>query len=184
MTRLGAVLVVLSGCVGASGPAGERGPTGADGAEGARGPAGERGLPGAGGAHGLRWVDATGKLVGDQLTYVDDDGALWPVDAETGQVNLIELQLTSPRLYRSNDCSGAWYVTPPAPRQVFSTINDTVLRVRRDTAQLEEVVVGSGSAGAACAPASGIRSMVSLDDMDVVQLPALSFTGPLHRELR
>lgn len=181
-------VLLLVGCTGATGPAG---PQGALGEPGERGPAGaqgergEAGPQGVGAARGLRWVDASGALVGDQLIYVDDAGVLWPIDPETARVKMIDLQLLSNRLFTSSDCSGSAYVPAPPPRQAFNMIDDPTLRVRRDTVQRVDIQAGSGSSGGNCNAISGTRSgLVSFADMDVVQLPALSFVPPLHRELR
>ena len=133
----------------------------------------------------MRWVDSTGQLVGDQLTYVDDAGVLWPIDPESARVKTVDLQLLTSRFYASSDCTGVGYVIPPLPRQPFISDAPTI-RVRRDTTMPADVQVGSAVSvgGVTCTPVTGTPSVVSFAEMDVVQLPALSFTPPLHRELR
>jgi hypothetical protein len=182
------VVALFAGCTGTTGPQGAPGP------QGERGPAGERGEPGAkgdrgeagaGAARGLQWVDATGALVGDQLTYVDDAGVLWPIDPETARVRAVDLHLLSNRLYTSSDCSGVAYVVAPAPRQVFDMLDDPTLSVRRDAVVRVDIDAGSASSSSGCVQVSGARSgVVAFADCDVVQLPSLSFVPPLHRELR
>lgn len=130
-------------------------------------------------------MDSAGALVGDQLTYVDDAGVLWPLDLETGRVDRTALHLLSNRLFTSSDCTGPAYVKPPAPRQVFDMLDDQTLRSRRDAAALADVTIHSGMSGGVCGQVTAnTQSLVSFDAMDVVALPALSFVGPLHRELR
>lgn len=183
--RYGWLVVLVCGCVGEKGERGSAGADGARGPQGEPGAAGERGAVGAGAALGLRWVDARGTLVGDQLTYVDDAGVLWPVDTETARVRIVDLQLLTSRFYTSSDCSGVAYVIPPLPRQPFISDAPTV-RVRRDDTLPSDVQIGSAvsAGGSTCNTASGSRAVISFADMDVVQLPALSFVPPLHRELR
>lgn len=183
--RYGFAVLVLSGCVGSAGPQGDRGPAGAEGAQGPAGERGEVGPQGLSAVRGLQWVDATGALVGDQLTYVDAAGVLWPIDPETASVRLVDLHLTSNRLYTSTDCSGVAYVVAPAPRQAFDMVDDPTLRVRRDTAMRTVIDAGSGFGGGTCTQITGTRAgLVSFADMDVVLMPSLGFVPPLHREQR
>jgi hypothetical protein len=86
---------------GPRGAVGETGPRGADGQNGApgeTGPAGPVGAPGANGDRpGLVWRDAAGNTAGEgrELVHVDAQGLVWPISAETGQV---EVMTSKPRL--------------------------------------------------------------------------------------
>lgn len=178
MRALGVVVLGLLGCqvAGPAGPAGERGPQGEP---GDRGPQGERGPAGVDAARGLRWVDAAGTLVGDGLIYVDTSGNLWLVDLETARLG----SATRQTLFTGTLCTGAAYVAPLPPREVFK-LDDAAFRVRQDDAQLADIQFQSIGTPTACMLSAGNTRAVSLGDTTEVQMPTVSFVGPVHRELR
>jgi hypothetical protein len=182
---------------GPRGAVGETGPRGADGQNGApgeTGPAGPVGAPGANGDRpGLVWRDAAGNTAGEgrELVHVDAQGLVWPISAETGQVEVDDLK-TPPagqgRYYTSTDCSGgallpAGWFSLPLPRVPFRL--DGRLRVRADSARLADLTARSvlSSNGCETFDPTTVRG-VRLSELPVVTapVPVLATQGPLHLE--
>ena len=183
-TSIVVAVVLLSACAGQKG---EPGPAGAQGAKGERGdvgPAGERGADGAAiaGARIVVWVDANGAVVGPESLFVDDAGVQWPLDRETGEVDLgVPLALR----FGAVDCSGAPMVQVPPPRRAFTAGTDGGVYVRpNDSLRAEVVDVHTQPNGSAACLEAGPLAVMPLSELRSVAAPSSPFTGPLHVEWR
>lgn len=190
----GWTVLVLVGCSG-----GEQGPRGADGAPGEQGPQGPQGLTGPAGpmgpqgpaGGGYRWHAADGQQVtlGPELVLFDANGHLWPLDVETGGIDLEEIPSLGRYFYATSDCTGTEYALfVSAPRVVMGEeVFGVPYRffVRSDTSVLEGLSVQSqGNFDGDCsASGGGLVAAVPMTELVEVTPPEIPWTGPLHPEV-
>lgn len=177
---------VLLGLVGCAGQ-GEDGKKGRDGEAGLTGPTGPTGPAGPAGG-GFRWHDATGAPVtaGGELAIFDEQGNLWPLNPETGEVAVEAFFRRF--LYTERDCTGTEYASGPAlPRLVMIGIDGESagkFYVRSDAARLESVEIrGEAYTGSCVAVGAETTDAVPFADLVEVIPPDTPWTGPLHPEL-
>ena len=131
------LLIAFLACATSNETPGPMGADGADGAPGAAGPEGPAGPPGP--PTGYHWVDSTGAPVteGPDNIVFDDDGLMWAVDLETGEMGPRFTQIRFER-YIDPKCEGTPYTAVvgfgSAPRVVIETESREWL-VRRDDAE-------------------------------------------------
>lgn len=182
------VMLVAAAC-GDDGAGADRGPRGPEGPEGAAGVAGATGPEGAAG--GYAWFDAQGAQVtaGSTLTYWDDDGHAWAVDAETAE--LYAAGVVEDVYYDEELCTGDARVSALLPRFVYEAADPALadalpggFMVRPDTLVSEEFCWTSLQYSGGCVvTASGeCPAAVLADDLLVVQMPTTTWTPPLHPE--
>lgn len=184
MKQVIVLALVVSACSSTPGMQGEKGERGDVGPAGPQGLKGDPGTPPA----SMVWVDSTGALIGSQLLFTDSAGVQWPIDTDTGQVNLGAVNTLTSKLYLSSDCSGPAYVEAAGwiPRQPRGSANDATVYVRRDDDESEEVLPQSFMALNSCTPGAQPRMRV-LAVADLVTHPRrvlLPVRGPLHVEFR
>jgi hypothetical protein len=100
---------------GQRGPAGEQGPRGVPGERGPVGPAGAVGPAGTRGP-GAYYLDANLVPV-YSLWHTDDEGYLWPISIESGQIDEAEPERTVG--WNSSSCTGTAYLLDPPPKNVM-----------------------------------------------------------------
>jgi hypothetical protein len=141
----------------------------------------------------LVWVDKTGAEVGpgDNVsdpvftlaTYVDSSGAIWTLDAETGEpTNTVR----KTALYSDSGCSSGQFVIPPVPRVPFLLGTDPTIYVRPDdlTLSTQAALFQKNSDGSCSSAGSNAQLVVEVSKLKTVSSPSLPFAPPLHRELR
>lgn len=163
---------------------GNNGTTGGTGEPGPQGPAGPAGP-------GIAWKDATGTRAdgvlanpsGGSLLYIDDDGRIWKIDAESAALDVFAADV--PVQWSNADCTGVPYVKAPLPRFTFRTLGDFSVRVRADTTQAFDVSVASTSradGGCDVLPQAAQDSLIALPAAALLDIPALTIVAPLHPE--
>lgn len=180
-------LCVLAACAGS--PA-ERGARGERGASGVAGPTGPVGPPGGQGP-GARWVSADGVSVGagSPPLHPDANGVLWPLDLETGDVDVDGLFTFARYGYLYTDCQGTEYAynLPPvrmaASRAGFGAPSDFYVRPDGSVLLETELVSLKYSEAGPCSPAGIDAAVLPFDELLSVSPPAATWQGPLHLEI-
>ena len=137
----------------------------------------------------LVWVDANGRVITPYTAtsiYVDDEGVLWLLDPETATVSVVNFP-DEAWFYTEPDCQGPAYLPAiHSPRQVFTTHNCSVPRVRPDDVASQEITVASRLFGALCIPWGGTFRLIPESEMIAVERPPpdLGACPPLHIERR
>ena len=198
------------GPTGLQGPIGPAGPQGPQGLQGPPGPQGEPGLSGDGPQ--LVWKDAAGTTIGPAASgfvamgvypkgigpeYFDDDGNIWRIDPESGEV--VPSLTDIPIFYDGPNCTGQAYIGfPPSglaldfrnyvlPRVVFTASFDATLRVRPDTLASTQQRMISGTTGErGCSQTDQDMLVIPLDATTPpapMSLPVVAFQPPFRREI-
>ena len=158
-----------------------------DNSQGKDGPQGPAGPPGP----GIVWKDATGAAAegvvanpaSGALLYVDANGSIWKIDAETAALDVVESGIAVQ--WTNADCTGSAYVKAPLPRLTFRTLGDSGVRVRGDTTTTVAANVASTSradGGCDVLPQPIAQAMILLPAASPLDAPALGLVAPLHPE--
>lgn len=139
----------------------------------------------------MRWVSADGLTVasGTPPLHPDTDGVLWPLDPETGLVDLDATFTFRRYAYTEEDCQGTEYAYElPLPRMAASGAAfemDGSFYVRPDAGAVVQIELASlkYTADGGCSPAAIDVLALPFSELRTVQPPAVSWQGPLHLEV-
>lgn len=141
---------------------------------------------------GLAWFDANGDEVpgvfyaGDQLAYIDGANVAWTLDPWSPEpdsaLDTFWDVNDSERLFSDSDCTVEWAQARFPPGFVGGLSDGSLIVMGNDEpiSRLDHGYLGDGSSCGDIGPVEG----VPMSSMVAVERPAISWTPPLHLELR